>query len=112
MKPIKWLIALSLAAPLVAASAYADDRARLHDQQQELLRMDDLPRPVRMAVHREARDREVESIRRDFRDGHVFYSVEIIDHGRAQVLDISESGHVLARHWMHDERWEHEHDNH
>ena len=103
MKPTKWLIAFSFAVPLVASSAYADDRARFHDQQQQILQMDDLPASVRATVRHEARDRDVESIQRDFRDGHAFYSVEIVRHGKGEVLDISESGRVLDRHDVNDQ---------
>ena len=108
MKLRQWLITGALAIPMVAATAYADEKNE-EAHQHQLLKLDDLP-AVKTTVQREAKGKTIESIKKETENGKITYEVEIVANGKGQEIEISERGKVLARHAAHEEKNEPEHD--
>jgi uncharacterized membrane protein YkoI len=99
MQLTKWIMAAALAAPIVSATAYADDTDTTSGsaQGQKDLKMSDLPSAVRSTVQREAKGKQVESIKQDTQNGKTIYDVQFGTGDKEQKLQISSGGNVLSR---------------
>jgi uncharacterized membrane protein YkoI len=106
MKYSKWIVAISLAAPIATAPAFADegkDEGKMEAQPQDI-KMADLPSAVRTTVQKEAKDKTIGSIKKQMENGKTVYSVEIsAADGKKQELKISDAGKVLDRHAVKEE---------
>lgn len=99
MKSMKWIVALALATPLAATPVFADEGGSDQMQQQDM-KLSDLPAAVRTTVNKEAKGKEVSSIKKDMKNGKTIYDVQIGSGTTGQMLQISEAGNVLSRHAM------------
>jgi hypothetical protein len=93
----KWIVALTLAAPLAATPAYANpDNNENHPH--ETVQMSDLPAPVQKTVQREAKGKTIESLKKETENGKTVYEVALVANGKTQQVEISDTGKVLDRH--------------
>jgi homoaconitase/3-isopropylmalate dehydratase large subunit len=103
MKSLKWIVALALATPLAVTPVFADEAGSNQMEQQQEMKLSDLPTPVRTTVNKEAKGKEVSSIKKDQKNGKTVYDVQIGSGTSGQMLQISEAGNVLSRHSMGSE---------
>lgn len=112
MRSMKWIVALALATPLAVTPAFADETGSNQDQQQQQeLKMSDLPAAVRTTVNKEAKGKEVSSIKKDMKNGKTVYDVELGSGTTMQTLEISAAGTVLSRHPMSNQGGDMQHSN-
>jgi hypothetical protein len=108
MKIAKWIVTGALAVPMAAGPALADEK-KPDKAPAEMVKMADLPAPVKATVERESKGKTVESIKKETENGKTAYDVEIVADGKGQQIEVSEAGKVLKRGPMHDEKTEAEH---
>lgn len=94
----KWIVALTLAAPLAVTPAYADPDTNNENHPHETVQMSDLPAPVQKTVQREAKGKTIESLKKETEDGKTIYEVQLVSNGKSQEVEISDTGKVLNRH--------------
>jgi uncharacterized membrane protein YkoI len=109
MKYSRWIIAYALATPMVAATAYGQEKNEESHQHQRV-QMEDLPAAVRSTVQREAQGKQIESIKKETKHGRTKYEVDLISNGKGEEIEISESGMVIDREPAHEENHEHDTD--
>jgi uncharacterized membrane protein YkoI len=102
MKYSKWIVASAFTGSMLAATAYGQEK-NPQSHQHHMLKMEDLPAPVKSTLEREAKGMQVESIKKDVDDGRVKYEVDLMSNGERHELEISESGKVLERKSSYDE---------
>jgi len=93
------IMGLALAGPLTITSAVrADDKTSSSDNKQDVT-MDQLPKPVKSTVQREAKGKNVESMTKSTdNNGVVAYEIKYLDGNKETTLGVAASGKVLVRH--------------
>jgi len=93
------IMGLALAAPLTITSAVrADDKTSSSDNKQDVT-MEQLPKPVKATVQREAKGKNVATMTRSTdSNGVVAYEIKYLDGNKETTLDVAASGKVLGRH--------------
>ena len=83
---------------LIAWNLRDSDRAfREQPKQEQLVTIDQIPAPVRAAVHRESIGGVVREIQKETKQGKVKYDVDIAKDGHKIGLKFAEDGTVLER---------------
>ena len=81
---------LALGLTVAPGVANADD--------DETLKLTELPAPVRATVQREVKQGTITDIEKDQENGNVVYEVEFTDAGKNWEIDIAPDGKLLQRH--------------
>lgn len=81
---------LALGLTVAPGVAHADD--------DEDLKLTELPAPVRTTVQREVKQGAITDIEKDQENGNVVYEVEFTDAGKNWEIDVAPDGKLLQRH--------------
>ncbi len=96
MKKKHILVLSTLAGALALGLTVAPGVANADDD--ETLKLTDLPAPVRTTVQREVKQGTITDIEKDQENGNVVYEVEFTDGGKNWEIDVAPDGKLLQRH--------------
>ncbi|HEX5058612.1 MAG TPA: hypothetical protein VFV99_04590 [Kofleriaceae bacterium] len=97
MKCSRWMMTALFALPMLTTTAFADED-RDDNHQHEMVKMEDLPAPVKTTVQREAKGKTIVSIEKETENGATMYELELESKGKRTEVHISRTGKVLGRH--------------
>ena len=97
MKKKHILVLSTLATGMLALGLTVAPRVANADDD-ETMKLADLPAPVRTTVQREVKQGTITDIEKDQENGNVVYEVEFTDAGKNWEIDIAPDGKLLQRH--------------